>query len=176
MYESLEQQTATSDILRAISQSQTDTKPVFDTIAAAALKLCGAISATVTTFDGDLLYLAALVVTDPKGADAVRQLFPRPPSRDITASRAVLTRGVVVIPDVLEDADFAHKVSAVTGGFRSTLAVPLMRDGAPIGAVTVGRAEPGMFPEIQIELLKTFAAQALIAIENVRLFKDWAHD
>jgi GAF domain-containing protein len=170
--EALEQQTATSDILRAISQSQTDTQLVFETIAKEALNLCSASSATVTRFDGELLHIAALAVTDPEGADAVRNLFPRPPSRDITASRAILTRGVVVIPDVLEDPEFAEPAKAISGGFRSTLAVPLMHDGKPIGAVAVGRPQPGPFSESQVELLRTFADQAVIAIENVRLFKE----
>ena len=170
--EALEQQTATSEILRVISQSQTDAQPVFDTIAASALKLCSAISATVTTFDGKLLHVAAIAVVNPEGADAVRKLFPRPPSRDITASRAILTCGVVAIPDVLEDPDFAHKASALAGGFRSTLAVPLMRERSPIGAIVVGRPEPGPYPDQQIALLQTFADQAVIAIENARLFKE----
>src|SRR5437660_4272051 len=89
--EALEQQMATSDILRAISRSQTDAQPVFDTIAAHAMKLCESGSATVATFDGELIHLAALAVVDPQGADAVRKLYPRPPSRDITASRSILT-------------------------------------------------------------------------------------
>jgi signal transduction histidine kinase len=170
--EALEQQAATSEILRVISQSRADVQPVFDTIAAAALKLCHASSVTVTTFDGDLLRVAALAIVNPEGADAVRGLFPRPPSRDIAASRAVLTRSVVAIPDVLEDPDFAHKAAALAGGFRSLLAVPLMQDRAPIGAIALGRPEPGPFPNKQIALLETFADQAVIAIENVRLFKE----
>src|SRR5215471_12614614 len=98
--EALEQQTATSDILRVISQSPTDVQPVFDTIAAAALRLCSATSAVVTTFDGELIRVAALVNATPEGAEAVRRSYPRLISRDNGASRAVLTREVVVIPDV----------------------------------------------------------------------------
>ena len=168
--EALQQQTATSEILRVISRSQRDAQPVFDTIAAAAMKLCRASSATVTRFDGELIHIAALVC--PEGADVVRQLFPRPPSRDITASRAILTRSVVEIPDVLEDPDFADKARALTGGFRSTLAVPLMLERNPIGAIVVGRRETGRFSNEQIALLQTFADQAVIAIENVRLFTE----
>ena len=170
--EALEQQTATSDILRAISRSQTDAQPVFETIAAHALKLCEAGSASVTRFDGNLVHSAAVAVTDPQGAQAIRNLFPRPLGRDITASRAIMISDVVAISDVLEDPEYVNKASALAGGFRSALAVPLMSGNNALGAITVGRARPGPFPDKQISLLKTFADQAVIAIENVRLFKE----
>ena len=95
--EALEQQTATSEILRVISQSPTDVQPVFDTIVEAALRLCEATSANVVTFDGELIHLAAFGPTFPEGVDiAINQTYPRPPSRDTANTRAVLTRSVVV--------------------------------------------------------------------------------
>jgi two-component system, NtrC family, sensor kinase len=172
--EALEQQTATSGILRVISQSPTDVQPIFDTIAAAALKLCCARSANVFTFDGELIKLAALVNVNPKYGEEMRRFwfFPRPPSRESAVTRAILTCSVVAIPDVLEDRDYAVGIQSLLGGFRSVLAVPLVRDGVPIGGIAVGRPEPGPFPDVQITLLQTFADQAVIAIENVRLFKE----
>ena len=172
MTEALEQQTATSDILRVISRSPTDVQPVFDTIAPAALKLCGASSALVTTYDGKLIHIAADANLSPEGSGAWRRVFPRPPSRETAIARAVLTRQLAMIPDVLEDEDYRVGDTAVGTGFRSSLAVPLLRDGKPIGAIGVGRAEPGPFPQKQIALLQTFADQAVIAIENVRLFTE----
>ena len=170
--EALEQRTATSEILRVISRSKSDVQPVFDAIAAQALRLCGASSANVFTFDGELIHLAALVNLTPAGAKAIRSLWPRAPSRGTAATRAILTRGAVVIPDVVEDPDFEASTAAVTGNFRSILAVPLMREGNPIGAIAVGRPERGSFPGTQVALLETFADQAVIAIENARLFDE----
>jgi len=172
--EALEQQAATAEILRAISRSPGDAQPVFDTIAKAALALCRARSANVFTYDGTLLHIAGLAIVDPRGVDAMRGIFPRPVSRDTAACRAVLTREVAAIPDVLEDPDFAPRHAAVAAGFRSSLGVPLLRDGQPIGAIAVGRAEPGPFPASQLAMLQSFADQAVIAIENARLFREVA--
>ena len=170
--EALERQTATSDILRVISQSPRDVQPVFDTIAAAALKLCSASSAVVTRFDGDLIRVAAMSNVTVEGADAVRGRYPRPPGRYNAAGRAILTRSVVVIPDVLEDPEFEVRPPLIAAGFRSVAAIPLVRGGTALGAITVARPEPGQVPEKQIALLRMFADQAVIAIENVRLFTE----
>ena len=170
--EARNQLAATSEILRVISRSRTDVQPVFDAIAANALKLCDASSANVFTYDGTLVHLAALVNLTPAGADSIRSLWPRPPSRDLAAARAILTRSVVEIADVVEDADFAPTAMALAGNFRSILSVPLMRGEIPIGAIAVGRPEAGAFPESHVALLRTFADQAVIAIENVRLFTE----
>ncbi len=172
--EALEQQTATSEILRVISRSPTDVQPVFDTIAKAARELCDASSGNVFVYDGGLVHLAAVVSVDPSYVARLRQFFPRPPGRGTAVLRAIATRGPVAIPDVLDDADYDQPLGslATDGGFRSVLAVPLLRDGNAIGAIAVGRSEPGRFSDAQVALLQTFADQAVIAVENVRLFNE----
>src|SRR6185312_7612278 len=110
--EALDQQTAMSEILRVISRSPTNVQPVFDTIAAAVLRLCDAVSALVFTFDGKLIHLAAGANLNADSAEAWRQAFPRPPSRDTAATRAVFTGKVVMIPDVLEDPEYMMGATA----------------------------------------------------------------
>src|SRR5262245_4876250 len=170
--EALEQQTATSEILRVISRSQTDVQPVFDTMAANALRLCDATLSGIFTFDGELIHLVALDQFSPEGADALRDAFPTPPGRGSNTARAILTRRVAHIPDVHEDPEYVLQGLAQTADYRSNLSVPMLREGHPIGALTVAKAEPGPFSDKQIALLQTFADQAVIAIENVRLFKE----
>jgi GAF domain-containing protein len=170
--EALEQQTATSDILRVISQSPTDTQPVFDAIADSVLTLCDAQVANVFTFDGSLIHLRAIVNVNPGYHEAIHRVFPRPPGRDTAAGRAIQTGNVVVIPDVTADPTYGIGPQSMLGGYRRILAAPLLRDGNAIGAIIVGASDPGPFPDSQIALLRTFADQAVIAIENVRLFTE----
>src|SRR5437899_3629900 len=170
--EALEQQTATSEILRVISSSPTDVQPVFGAIAEAALRLCGAASSIVTTFDGELTHLSAQADISPEGNDAFRRVYPRRPSRGSASGRAILTRAIVQIPDVTADAEYEHGHLARVIDFRSVLVVPTLRDGLPIGTINVHKAEPGPFTDKQVVLLQTFADQAVIAIENVRLFTE----
>ncbi|HJV57076.1 MAG TPA: GAF domain-containing protein, partial [Methylomirabilota bacterium] len=170
--ETLEQQTATGEILRVISSSPTDIQPVFDIIAESAVRLCGAEVSVVTRWDGDLIHVGAIFGSDAEGVAALRRTFPMRPGPAGGAARVIHERAIVHIPDVLADSSYRIQEVAVAAGFRALLGVPMLRDGRAIGAITVGRAEPGTFSDPQVKLLSTFAEQAVIAIENVRLFKE----
>jgi GAF domain-containing protein len=169
--EALEQQTATSEILDVISRSRTDVQPVFDTIVRSAARLCDAVQSNLQQFDGELLHLVATHNWPREGLAWARTLYPMRPHHSRAAGRAVQSRAVVHIPDILEDPTY-NSESARAGGFRGVVAVPMLHVGHPIGVISVGKAAPGPFPDTQVALLKTFADQAVIAIENVRLFKE----
>jgi GAF domain-containing protein len=169
--EALERQTATADILSAISRSPTDVQPVFDAIVASAARLCDADSSAVVSFDGELMRLEATRNWTPELDAAVRRNLPSPPTRAFSLGRAIRERTVIHLPDVECDAEYMPELIRA-GRFRSILTVPMLRDGVSLGAITVGRRRPGPFADNQIALLKTFGDQAVIAIENVRLFKE----
>ncbi len=170
--ESLEQQTATSNILKAISMSPTDVQPVFDMIAERAVKLCDAELSIVTTLKGDHLELAAVYGLTSQGTEATRGAFPMPLDAESTSARAIRSRAVVHFEDVMADAHYQYKHTAEIGRWRGTLGVPMLRKTQVIGAIMVARTTPGRFSDTQIALLQTFADQAVIAIENARLFKE----
>ena len=168
--ESLDQQTATSEILQVISSSPTDVQPTFEAIATNARRLCEAAHAMVFRFDGELIHLAAHDNLGPERLAAIQSVFPIPPGRRSVTARAILTRALVHVRDRRDDPEL--KYGALSENFPNTLSVPLLRSGVPLGAITVTRAEIGLFSDRQIALLQTFADQAVIAIENVNLFRE----
>jgi GAF domain-containing protein len=168
--EALEQQTATAEILRVISRSPTDVGPVFEAIVRSAVLLCEAVNGSVYRFDGRLIHQVAEHGMSPEELRASRDAWPRPPGRGTATERAILTRTMVHI-DIAEDPEY-ELGALVQAGFRTVLSVPILRDGEPIGAITVSRGEGQLFSDTQVALLQTFAAQAVIAIENVRLFQE----
>src|SRR6266542_2918102 len=170
--DALEQQTATSEILRVISSSPTDVQPVFDMIAQSAARLCKAQFCHVFRFDGELMHFAASHGLTPEGIEAMRSVGPHRPGRGSAAARSILSGTVEEIPDVHADRDYEHGHTAKLIKYRSIVAVPMVKDGRSIGAITMARSQTGRFPDWQIKLLKTFADQAVIAIENVRSFHE----
>jgi two-component system, NtrC family, sensor kinase len=171
--EALEQQTATAEILRVINRTQTDVQPVFDVIVENACRLCDGVFANAVRFDGELMHNMAYHGFTREAAEALIHAFPRRAARDSMSGRAILAGGVVHSEDTStdDDATVSQQLSGLMG-FRAQVSVPLLRDGVPVGAITVARRERGRFPERQVALLKTFADQAVIAIENVRLFNE----
>jgi len=163
--ESLEQQTATAEILRVISSSPTDLQPVMDAVAENAARVCGATDASIRRIEGDTLRLVARFGSIPIGAPDVIPL-----DRDYPTGRSVIERRTVHIEDLLSlpETEFPR----ISRDARTSLITPLMREGVPIGAILIRRVEMQPFTDKQIELLKTFADQAVIAIENVRLFQE----
>jgi PAS domain S-box-containing protein len=170
--EALAQHAATSEILRAMARSPTDLQPVFDAIVARAAALCEAEFGAVARFDEGLLHLVAVHSMSPEETAAYHSMFPRPPARDWTMGRAFVDAQPVHFADVLNETDYNTRVLEVVQsvmGYRSFLGVPIFRESRPIGVIGCGRREVKPFTTAQIELLETFADQAAVAIENVRL-------
>lgn len=169
--EALQQQTATADVLKVISRSAFDLQSVLQTLIDSAVRLCGAKTSGIFMRDGDVFRLAAGYDQTPEYR-AYEEANPSPMSRQSWVGRTALDKAVVHIPDVTKDTEHGLPEAPRLGGYSAVLCVPLMREGSVIGVFAMTRPEPGPFTESQIELVQTFADQAVIAIENVRLFEE----
>ncbi|MET0630204.1 MAG: GAF domain-containing protein [Xanthobacteraceae bacterium] len=168
--ESLEQQTATSEVLKVISSSASDLQSVFDAMAENAVRLCEAERAYIFRFDGELLRAVATYNVGPENREFVNR-NPIAPGRHSVSARAALERRTVQVPDVQADPDYAYVIRDVEP-IRTTLAVPMLKGDELVGTITIYRLEVKPFTDKQVALVETFADQAVIAIENTRLLKE----
>lgn len=171
--DALEQQTATSDVLRIISQSTSDLEAVFLPLITRAVRLCGAEHGDIIRFDPQTrsyLETAHFGVGSEAYLQVIRERIYEP-NRQTLVGRTILERAPVAITDVLADPEYRFIESQKLGGFRSILGVPLLRDGFPIGVMSVWRRQVKPFTDREIRILTTFADQAVIAVENVRLMR-----
>src|SRR5262245_20103170 len=168
---SLQQQTATADVLKVISRSTFDLKSVLHTLVESAAQLCEADKATITRQIGGAFFRAEAYGFSAEFMEYVKSL-PVEPEDGTASGRALLEGRIIHIPDVLTDSSYTFVEAQKLGGYRTVLAVPMLREGTPIGVLALTRSEVQPFTDKQIELVSTFADQAAIAIENVRLFDE----
>lgn len=176
---SLAEQAAANEVLRVMAASRADSQPVFDTIAHKAAELCDGDRCAVFGFDGQYIHIRAHHLWDEEGLAAFKAMYPRRPGDPSVVAMCVARRRVVHVPDsdapARTDADPVPQDSLQLTrklALRAVVAVPMLRDGEPIGAIGVMRAEPGAFSERQVAVLQTFADQAVVAVETSRLFQE----
>jgi signal transduction histidine kinase/CheY-like chemotaxis protein len=169
--ESLSQQTATADVLKVISRSTFDLPAVLHTLVESAARLCDADQGTITRQRDGVFYRAESYGFSPELSEFLKDV-PVKPERGTLIGRTLLEGKVVHLADVLADPDYTFAEAQRLGGFRTMLGVPMMREGKPIGMLGLTRLQVRPFTDKQIELVSTFADQAAIAIENVRLFDE----
>src|SRR2546425_7634462 len=175
--ESLEQQTATSEILRVISESPTEAQPVFETIVRNAVRLCGGEHGGVYRFDGQLVHSVAHDGFTPEELEAWQKTWPRPVTAASAACLAIRAKNLVRIADIeaspeLSDLSAEARANLRERGSRSVVAVPMRRHDDVIGVIAITHRQVDGFSDAHVDLLKTFADQAVIAIENVRLYTE----
>jgi len=169
--EALDQQTAISEVLRVISLSSTDVTPVFEAILQSARRLLGTITGAVFRYDGKQVHLVATHGWPQAAHEDARRLYPAPPNPAMISGRAILSGSVQVINDIRADLAYDPQ-TAQLGVWRRMLAAPMAKDGSILGVIAVSWPDPGEVAPRKIELLKTFADQAVIAIENARLINE----
>ncbi len=169
--DTLARQTATAELLRAMVASPNDSDSVFKFILKDAVQLCEAAGGTLFVLGDGLLHLVAHHNYAGEALALMQGTYPLAPHRGTAAGRAVLDRTVISIPDVQDEPGYRHANLAKLIGLRSLLLVPMMRDGAPVGVIALHHTSPGKFPDAQVEMLKTFADLAVIALGHARLFE-----
>jgi two-component system NtrC family sensor kinase len=170
--EALEQQTATAEILKVIASSPNDVQPVLEAVADRAMSLLNCWSVIVGLFDGEQMHFGAARGALPDTEEHLRKLYPARPDPETNQGRCILERAAINVADLQADASPRNRERARMRGFRAGLVVPMLRDGQPVGTISVSRREAGAFAANEVQLLQTFADQAVIAIQNARLFNE----